>query len=170
MQNLELKARYHDLEKAAELAETLGATHEWTRQQIDIYFRVPAGKLKLRCVNGHDAELIAYQRPAVADAKVSDYIVHSEKNADSLERVLSHILPVEARIVKQRTLYLWNNVRIHLDHVEQLGVFIEFEAVLGKAEDVTASRQRIEFLSTHFAIQKKNLVTVGYFELLKDVI
>jgi len=36
-------------------------------------------------------------------------------------------------VSKRREIYLWHNVRIHLDAVTGLGSFVEFEAVLGRS-------------------------------------
>jgi adenylate cyclase class IV len=47
---------------------------------------------------------------------------------------------------KRREVWHWFNVRIHLDEVEGLGSFVEFEAVLGEDAGVVPSRQRLHQL------------------------
>lgn len=167
MQNLELKAFYPHLKKAVERAEALDVYPEWTHRQVDTYYIVPDGKLKLRQVEGQTAELISYKRPAKASAKVSDYQLYSSQQGDELHDVLSHVLEVDVQVIKERTLYVWHNVRIHIDSVEQLGSFIEFEAVVGETDDFETSQKRISFLIDHFGIHPNDLLDVGYYELLK---
>jgi len=169
MQNLELKARCGDLHAAAGIAAEIGAELIWTHWQSDTYFQVPQGKLKLREVEDQPAELIAYQRRQGAEARISDYILYQVEDPALLKRILATSLTEELIVSKQRTLYQWHNVRIHLDQVQGLGTFIEFEAVLKRPEDAETSQELLQFLKTKFAIRKEELVPVGYYELLKQI-
>ncbi len=167
MKNLELKAYYKNHHSAVERAKALRLHREWTRNQVDTYYVVTHGKLKLRRVDGQPAELISYKRPEAAKAAVSDYRLFQTEYAQDLHQVLSHVHEVDVQVIKERTLYVWKNVRIHIDRVETLGDFIEFEAVMGEKDDIEVSKKRIYFLIEHFDIQPSDLVTVGYYELLK---
>ncbi len=166
MQNLEIKAQYHDLKFAADIAAAIGARFKWRQWQRDTYFQVPQGKLKLREVEGEPAELIAYQRPQKDEAKISDYLIYKTGDSAVLKQVLEKCLHLQIAVNKERTLYLWQNVRIHLDRVKDLGSFIEFEAVLNDSEDSNLSRDRLQFLQAKFAIRNEDLISVGYHELL----
>ncbi len=44
-------------------------------------------------------------------------------------------------VSKRRRLFLWEGVRIHLDEVEDLGNFVEFEAVLPQAGDLATAHE-----------------------------
>jgi adenylate cyclase class IV len=44
---------------------------------------------------------------------------------------------------QRREIYLYHNVRIHLDEVEDLGTFLEFEAVLGPNVDDALGRAQV---------------------------
>lgn len=168
LQNLEIKAHYHDLQEAAQIAAAIGASKEWSRRQSDTYFRVSQGKLKLREEEGPRAELIAYRRPVQAEAKTSEYLLYPLDNPLLLKEVLSAAMPVELVVQKIRTLYLWHNVRIHLDVVEQLGSFIEFEAVLSEKEGPKLSRKRLDYLTKQFVIKASDMIQIGYYELLNQ--
>ena len=63
MQNIEIKATFPDREKGIALAKSLGARDEGSLHQIDTYFNVSRGRLKLREINGDEFQLIYYQRP-----------------------------------------------------------------------------------------------------------
>ncbi len=166
MQNLELKARYSDIAKAQRLALEIGARRQWRRTQHDTYFKVGRGKLKLR-QDGESVELIAYHRPEEMNAKISDYHIYKTSNAADLKKALSIVLQEDVVVSKQRELYLWKNVRIHLDIVDRLGAYLEFEAVIDQKNDLKTSRRRIDTLISHFEIEQNDLVNVGYYELLK---
>ncbi|MBN1998885.1 class IV adenylate cyclase [candidate division KSB1 bacterium] len=168
MKNLELKAKYGDPEQAHSKAVQLTNVKK-EMYQTDIYFRVPQGKLKLRLCENCPDQLIAYERPAQYDSKMSDYTIFST-TSDGLSKVLAKCLPIEITIRKQRVVYLWKNVRIHLDDVAGLGFFIEFEAVLSENEKngPVQSEKRIQFLKKHFEISQRDLIDCGYYELLKE--
>jgi adenylate cyclase, class 2 len=166
VQNLELKARYDDLDRARQLAEELGAIQQWTRSQIDTYFHAPQGKLKLREVDGQAAELIAYQRSASVQVRPSDYMIFSTDKADSLKSVLTMTMGIDRIVSKVRSLYLYRHVRIHLDQVQRLGSFIEFEAVISTSEEIEPSHLLLDDWVKRFAIKDADRVAVGYYELL----
>ena len=69
---------------------------------------------------------------------------------------------------KQRRLFLWEGVRIHLDEVEGLGSFVEFEAVLPDAGDLDTARAKVAQLRESLGIDDDALVSVGYADLLLD--
>ena len=69
---------------------------------------------------------------------------------------------------KRRDLYLWKNVRIHLDDVENLGAFIEFEAVLSDAETEPEAYGRLSYLAGEFAIGEGDRIARSYSDLLTD--
>ena len=58
MRNIELKARLGDRNAAIKACETLGAAHQGDIHQVDTYFRVPEGRLKLREAEPGHCELV----------------------------------------------------------------------------------------------------------------
>ncbi len=167
MKNLELKARYSDFGFAAQILASLGIEKVWTHRQIDSYFEINDGKLKLRQVDGKPAELIYYKRSSGKGPKISDYSLFRTDFDDDLRHILNAALQVELIVDKIRTLYLWRNVRIHFDKVVGLGEFIEFEAVLSKNAGLAESEKRIAFLRQKLRIDDKNLIDQGYYELYR---
>ncbi|MDZ7338746.1 MAG: class IV adenylate cyclase [candidate division KSB1 bacterium] len=166
MQNVELKARYDDLQRAARVARALGATRQWRRRQTDTYFATPRGRIKVRRVPGQPAELIAYHRADTATARPSSYHICSVPDGAALCRTLSMVLDTLVVVDKVRTLYLLDNVRIHLDTVRGIGSFIEFEAVLSHPPQEAAATARVKELCTHFGITQEHIVATSYAELL----
>jgi predicted adenylyl cyclase CyaB len=165
MRNIELKARRADLGRAERVCRRLGARRAWTRRQVDTYFDVPKGRLKLRVESPGGATLISYHR---ADTEQPRESVYSLTHIDAPEDALTSLTDrhgVRARVCKTRTLYLLGNVRIHLDDVDNLGTFIEFEAVLAPEDSDADVDRRLARLMSAFAIAKADLVGGSYADL-----
>jgi adenylate cyclase class IV len=117
--------------------------------QIDTYFRVPHGRLKLREIDAsgeRSAELIQYHRPDDPGARTSTYrrIPVAVDQTASLTAALCDALGELATVRKRRAVAIWRSTRIHLDQVDGLGQFVELETVLGMDPD-SAEVGRIEF-------------------------
>lgn len=167
--NLELKARYADHANAESVLQKLGATREWSLRQVDTYFVVPQGRLKLREQEGRAvAELIAYDRPNETAVRASDYQLVPIPDPASLKLALTRTLGVRVIVAKRRTLWLWHNVRIHLDQVESLGTFLEFEAVLASADEPDKpSRERLDHLTRALEIGDEDRIAGSYSDLIE---
>lgn len=88
------------------------------------------------------------------------------EDADQLRTVLAAAFGVRAEVVKHRTVYLRDNVRIHLDEVRDLGAFIEFEAIVeGDCDDATA-RAKLDRLTRVFGIKPEQVIGESYADLL----
>ena len=75
LKNLEFKANCDSLDVLRGRLANLQAEHRRTMKQLDTYFNVPQGRLKLREINTHDAELIYYERSDLAESRYSNYQV-----------------------------------------------------------------------------------------------
>lgn len=167
--NIELKARCADLDEAAARSLALGAADEGVLSQHDTYYAARSGRLKLREDPVSGSELIAYRRPDEPKAKQSAYLLAPVSDPADLGDALSAALgdPVVV-VAKQRHLFLWEGVRIHLDVVEGLGTFIELEAVLPDAGDPETAQAKVERLREELSITDDALVAGGYADLLMD--
>ena len=163
--NIEIKARCNDLKRARQHAEAIGAKFVGVLNQIDTYFHVPNGRLKLRQINSDQTELIWYARSDAAGALASDYYVAPISEPNVMLAALKAALGVRGTVRKRRELLLWKNVRIHLDQVESLGSFIELEAVISETDDQEVSRARIEELRRQLEITDE--IAVSYSDLLR---
>src|SRR5688500_14820388 len=99
--NIEIKLRCNDLDAVRTRALAAGATDEGVLVQTDTYFRVASGGLKLREINETAAELIAYTRADVAEAKASDYVVTPVTEPATMLAALTAACGV-IRVVKKR--------------------------------------------------------------------
>ena len=163
--NIELKARCRDLDRAAVAAVSLGASRQGELIQIDTYFRVASGRLKLREIEGSGAELIWYERPDHVAFRASDYFVVPVAHPQQMKAALARALGVRGEVRKRRQLLLWHNVRIHLDQVEELGSFIELEAVITDEAEAT-SHERLATLTRALHIEDADRIAGSYSDLL----
>jgi adenylate cyclase class IV len=151
--NLELKVRLTPSGAAAirEGVVALGGALD-RLAQVDRYFAVPEGRLKLRTI-AYDtepsrAELIAYRRPDEAGSRWSTYRITplDVATADELAATLAHVLPPLVEVRKVREVAILGATRIHLDLVEGLGAFAELETVIDGQDDASAAAEHREVI------------------------
>jgi len=167
--NLEVKAVDPDPEATAQACLELGAADAGLLRQRDTYFAVRSGRLKLREDLGEGAaELIYYERPSVSGVRRSTYRRIPLTAPAEVREVLSAALGVRGVVEKTRRLFLFENVRIHLDEVARLGTFVELEAVLASPAG-TESREERAALSRvveALRIHERETAAGSYVDLL----
>jgi len=167
--NVEIKARIHDLRGAGKRAAAItggGPSEELI--QTDTYFNVPSGRLKLRefAGGGIPGQLIFYARPDEPLPRTSEYHILEIANPAGLRELLVLALGVKAIVSKERAVYLFRNVRIHLDDVADLGTFIELEGVLDEDHPEEESLGLLGELMREFSIAEEDLLSKSYCELI----
>jgi predicted adenylyl cyclase CyaB len=174
MRNIELKARVADLDGARAVARGLsGGNPRETMRQVDTYFAAPRGRLKLREIardgGASSCELIAYERADAAGPKSCTYDIAPVAHPAELKRTLARALGIRSVVDKRRELYLHKNVRIHLDRVERLGTFVEFEAVMSDATSAADGEPLVRELMRQFEIGEGVLVRESYADLVERI-
>lgn len=168
MRNIELKARLRDLEAARRIAESLASSPGREEHQIDTYFHCREGRLKLREIVGEGAQLIWYARADAEGPKPSQYQLVPAADGGPLKQALTSALGIRAVVDKRRAIYRYENVRIHLDRVDGLGDFLEFEAVLSAEADEPAAYAKLKRLSDNFGIADNDRICGSYGELVSS--
>lgn len=166
MRNIELKSRLLDLAAARQVARGLEAVETGTLRQTDTYFLCVHGRLKLRETDGHAPQLVWYRRPDQPRPKGSDYHLVAVADPAALKAALCGALGLRGVVQKTRELFLLDNVRIHLDQVDGLGAFLEFEAVLDETHDEAHGHQQLDRLSHAFGLRPHDLLAQSYSDLL----
>ena len=167
---IEIKARCPDPQAIREILQVRNAIFRGTDQQIDTYFRVDHGRLKLREGQIENC-LVYYERENQAGPKQSDVILYPPIPGSSLKEILSRSLGVLVVVEKQREIYVIDNVKFHIDTVKGLGSFVEIEAIdtdgsLGRDKLLAQCQEFLEL----FKIASGNLVAVSYSDLLLSVL
>ena len=163
--NIELKARLHNLDEARATAERLATKYVGVQLQTDTYFVCAQGRLKLREIDDHVAQLVAYERANDKDSKASDYYLMPVADAALMKQALTAALGLRGVVRKRREVFLVENVRGHLDEVDGLGIFLEFEAVLGPEINDRHGEQQVAELRAAFAIQSEDLLSHSYSDM-----
>lgn len=165
--NVEVKARVTDFEALHRRAESMSDTPVELLDQRDTFFVVPRGRLKLRVLAPDACELIYYERPDEAGAKLSEYSIVRSSDPEAFLTVLSAALEIRGVVVKRRFLYRIGRTRVHLDDVEGLGTFIELEVVLDEGQSTEEGRIIAERLIEDLKIGEADRVSGAYIDLLE---
>ena len=169
--NLELKIRLDSLDALRPRVAEVADKRLPEERQVDTYFHTRRGRLKLRQIQrprvpgGQVAHLIWYERENVAATRESRYQLVPVPHPDELKQALERAWGIRGVVSKLREIFLYRNVRIHLDQVEQLGAFLELEAVVGPQADAGISRARLEWLLERLAIDATNYQSLSYADL-----
>jgi len=163
---VELKAKIDNIDKVREKILKLNAKFIGKFHQIDTYFNVPKGRLKLREVEGKPyAQLIYYERENIATPKKSEVFILEISNPEEFKEKTEKILGVKSVVDKVREVYVYRETKIHLDSVKRLGFFIEFEKETLESE-IEETRSFLEKLMKKLEIRWENLIKSSYGELI----
>jgi adenylate cyclase class IV len=166
MQNIEFKAELRDLEAARAQCKAISAQHIGILRQTDTYFRLPDGRLKKRQAPGEPVEWIYYHRPDRVRPRMCNYSILTDEQAR--RRWGTQSLRPWLTVVKTRELWMLENVRIHLDQVDDLGTFIEFEAMVSRDHDVKSCHDSIARLREKYFPILGELIGVSYSDLMAE--
>ncbi|MBN2564845.1 MAG: class IV adenylate cyclase [Candidatus Eisenbacteria bacterium] len=166
--NVEIKARASDFEAQRNAAGKLAGCRPEVLAQEDTFFRTRRGRLKLRSFGEDRGELIYYERENKEAPTESRYMILPTREAPALRAALSKALSVSGTVHKTREVYRVAGTRIHFDDVQELGRFIELEAVLGPDESLDQGRARVAELAAALAISDEDLIDRAYIDLLLE--
>jgi len=163
----EIKAVYADplaLEKAL-IAN--GAVYKGLDHQVDTYFVVPSGRLKLR-EGSIENTLIYYHRVEVNGIKSSEvkYVSLNKDQVQGMKDLLAALHETLVVVDKQRKIYFIDNVKFHIDEVEQLGAFVEIEAIGDKGQDYQVLTNQCQSFMDLFGITESDCIDSSYSDLL----
>lgn len=162
----EIKARCSNPVKIKEILLSKNASFKGLDHQIDTYFKVANGRLKLR--EGQiENTLIHYNRENKAGPKKSEVLLYKPKPDASLKDLLTAANDVLVVVDKKREIYFIDNVKFHIDQVERLGSFIEIEAIGEQNYDALLT-QCNEYI-TLFGVMDEDLIDCSYSDLLMSV-
>lgn len=166
---IEFKARVTDPEKTEALLQSLQPVFKGEDMQVDTYFNVTDGRLKLREGKIENA-LIWYSRPNDAASKQSQVLLHKHSPDFSLKEILIKLHGIKVVVAKKRRIYFIENVKFHFDEVEGLGKFIEVEAIDETGElGLQKIQEQCDYYAALFAVQPTDFVAVSYSDLLLNI-
>jgi len=167
---VEIKARASNHAELRERLLQAGARLVGEDHQVDTYFQVPNGRLKLRegTIENH---LIQYQRPNQEAPKLSTVRLYQSADPTALKGILTAAMDVLVVVDKKREIYFIDNVKFHLDYLENLGTFVEIEAI-GTTQTHTEAelRAQCDHFLAFLGIEASHLIDRSYSDLLIDLL
>jgi adenylate cyclase, class 2 len=164
--NVEIKAKCRNVDIIRIKLLSKNADFRGTDEQIDTYFNVSHGRLKLREGNIEN-NLIFYERADQQGPKNSHFDLLKVNDPDGLKKILTRSLGIKVVVRKKREIYFIDNVKFHIDEVPGLGVFIEIEAGNMLADlPPKKLKEQCAFYQQEFGIGPEDLVEVSYSDMM----
>lgn len=163
--NFEFKARSEDINLAEKKLQSLSPKFIGEDHQVDTYLKVEKGRLKLREGNIENS-LIYYERKNVAGSKQSDVLLYSFTPDPSLKAILIKVHGIKVMVDKRRRIYFIDNVKFHFDNVENLGTFIEVEAINKNNIPTERLQEQCNFYADFLGIKSSDYESESYSDLL----
>lgn len=164
--NVEIKAKSTNQDSIRKILKDRNAEYKGVDHQIDTYFVVPQGRLKLR-EGTIENFLIYYEREETKGAKESKIILYPFDPSSKLKEILLKVHKVLVVVDKQREIFFIDNVKFHIDTVANLGSFIEIEA---RDYEGTIGREKLQQQCTEymelFGVTESDLIQASYSDLL----
>ena len=160
--NLEIKVKLSSHKEVKAILKKNKIYLEELLIQKDIYYKVDKGILKLRIENDKQT-LIFYDRNEKSKKRWSDYHLLEINKTDG-NKYLKRFLDVLTIVNKKRELYLYNNTRIHLDYVKNLGYFLELETKVVKG--LRDAESRFNYLLDLLDLRDKKEIRASYKDLM----
>ncbi len=166
--NIEIKAKSSEeqQEQIKRILKQNFAKFIGVDNQTDIYFKVEEGRLKLR-KGDIENYLVYYNREDKEDLKQSNVELYPLLKHSYLENIIRKTHDILVIVNKKREIYFIDNVKFHIDDVQELGRFIEIEAI---SKDGTIQIEKIkeqcEYYKSLFNINDKDLIKDSYSDML----
>jgi len=94
-----------------------------------------------------------------------DLLIYLQMLRDSFKVLFEKLLGKKVTVDKKREIYSYEGTQIHLDVVQNLGTFIEFER---KIKNVKKDYKVLEELMKELSIEEKDLIRESYSDLLES--
>lgn len=164
--NVEIKAKSNRQQEIRDILLALEADFKGEDHQIDTYFNVKQGRLKLR-EGIIENNLIHYLRENQKGPKQADIILYQSNPDSTLKALLKKALGVWKVIDKKREIYFIENVKFHIDTVKSLGTFVEIEAI---DEDGSVGKEKLDaqckFYLKALKISQADLLSTSYSDMV----
>jgi len=168
--NFEFKATTKDLDGLQKKLLELNPIFVGADRQTDTYFNVSKGRLKLREGNIENS-LIYYERQNVADAKQSDVLLYPHQRDPSLKDILTKLHGIKVVVNKIRKIYFIENVKFHFDTIEEIGTFVEVEAIdnTGKI-GIERLKEQCNHYAHLFEIKSEDYISISYCDMILELL
>jgi predicted adenylyl cyclase CyaB len=169
---VEIKAKIQNLELIRKKIVQVNANKKGKFHQFDTYFNVAKGRLKLREIKEkRNAQLIYYDRENTSEPKKSKILMIEISTPKELKKILRKTLGVKTTVKKIREIYDYQGIKIHLDRVEGLGTFLEFEKeTLNNKKATEKGGKDLKELLQKLGIPETDLLSGSYSDIKNNTI
>ena len=161
--NLEIKYKPGNSREISYITGLLKNYSHTTEKQTDIYYKTDKGRLKLRIINETEGNLILYNRAEKKNKRISKYTISKTKDYRELDFILRKQFGVLVTVSKKREVYVYNNVRVHIDTVKGLGKFLEIEIIY---DEISKAKNQMKLLISDLKLDENKFIKVSYSDLL----
>lgn len=161
--NYEIKCRIDDGLNADQIKKALGKYARSMEKQTDIYYKTDKGRLKLRIINGEEGSLILYNRAEKNNKRISKYTITRTKDFRELDFILRKHFKIIVTVIKEREIFIYKNIRVHIDKVKGLGRFLEIEIIY---DDFSKAEIQMKNIIDVLNLNEKNLIKESYSDLI----
>ena len=134
--------------------------------QTDTFYRSPFGRIKIRGINNNSTELIFYNRTNSAEVRKCRYYRFKLYFPKITKGLFKTFFGTRGKVEKERRLYFYGNTRIHIDRVNNLGSFIEFEYVVDEIHQEEKGYEVVNELMNNLGIKDEDVLSVSYIDML----
>lgn len=161
--NLEIKVPVKSLSNLIKIVEREGGKKIYSSRQIDVYYKLENGRLKVRNSSG-EKSVIFYRRIEDGSERWSDFEVIPVTNPNDWIKFFDNFLERLVVVDKHRTLYHLKNTRIHFDRIKGLGNFVELETkvINGKVK----ARKEFLWIMNLLKLNPDNQILKSYSDLI----
>ena len=168
--NVEFKVKTNDISIPENKLLGLNPHYIGEDRQADTYFNVQKGRLKLREGNIENA-LIYYERENTNNAKQSNILLYQHNPDPVLKEILIQVHGIKVVVSKKRKIYFIENVKFHFDTIDDLGTFIEVEAIDRTGEIGLQKLQRqCDHFADFFEIAASDYIAFSYSDMILEKI
>jgi len=165
--DITIKARCYDPAKTEAILLEQGAAYVGLDVQTDTYYQTDYGKLKHR-QGAIENVLIHYNRRFSGNAYQTEVFLYLKNPG---EKTIAQICGGQkelAQVKKLRKIYFIENVKLHIDYLEELGHFVEIEAIdLDGSFGTDMLQQQCNYYKELLQIEEDDLVTSAYTDLIQ---
>jgi adenylate cyclase, class 2 len=162
--NLEIKIKLENASQINSIRNSLIKYSRSAEKQIDIYYKVNKGRLKLRIINENEGSLILYDRAENKGKRISHYTISKIEDFREMEFILSRQFEILVKVIKHREIFISGNIRVHLDKVSGLGNYLEIEIIYS---DLIKAKKKMAELISLLNLDEKKFIKNSYSDLLK---
>ncbi|MDI6765363.1 MAG: class IV adenylate cyclase [Bacteroidota bacterium] len=107
--------------------------------------------------------MIYYRREENSSLRRSDFDILQIDDPKILKSKLEKSYGIQAVVRKNRKLFLYHGTRIHIDYVDELGTFIEFEVPMAATKN---AGDVVNILIQKFCINDSDFINKSYLDLM----